>query len=105
MHGYNFAIAYDIPGESDDDHEELLEAANLARRASCMLLTSFFWTLSLSYQELRISSVYISLASADNAFSSLFWRKMEPIFSSVSSSDISYFSQQVVTRICDNHSG
>ncbi|XP_058204443.1 uncharacterized protein LOC131318578 isoform X2 [Rhododendron vialii] len=55
----------DVTGESDDDHEELLEAANLARRASY------------------------------NACSSLFWRKMEPIFSSVSSSDTSYFSQQV----------
>lgn len=40
MCGYIFAFAYDIPGESDDDHEELLEAANLARRASCMLLAS-----------------------------------------------------------------
>ncbi|THG08854.1 hypothetical protein TEA_017880 [Camellia sinensis var. sinensis] len=55
----------DFTGESDDDREELLEAANLARNASY------------------------------RACSNLFWKKIEPIFAPVSLNDMSYFSQQV----------
>lgn len=33
--------SYDIPGESDDDHEELSTAGNLACNACCMCLSSF----------------------------------------------------------------
>ncbi|XP_028081625.1 uncharacterized protein LOC114283022 isoform X3 [Camellia sinensis] len=54
----------DFTGESDDDREELLEAANLARNASY------------------------------RACSNLFWKKIEPIFAPVSLNDMSYFSQQ-----------
>ncbi|PSR98782.1 Neuron navigator 3 like, partial [Actinidia chinensis var. chinensis] len=55
----------DFTGESDDDREELLSAANLARNASY------------------------------HACSSAFWKKVEPIFASVSIQDPPYFSQQV----------
>lgn len=54
----------DFTGESDDDREELLVAANLARNASY------------------------------RACSNLFWKKIEPIFAPVSLNDMSYFSQQ-----------
>ncbi|XP_052198916.1 uncharacterized protein LOC127806014 isoform X2 [Diospyros lotus] len=54
----------DFTGESDDDHEELLTAANLARNASY------------------------------NACSGLFWKKVEPIFAPASLQDTSYFTQQ-----------
>ncbi|XP_057471533.1 uncharacterized protein LOC130760299 isoform X2 [Actinidia eriantha] len=55
----------DITGDSDDDREELLAAANFAHNASY------------------------------HACSSSFWKKVEPIFASVSLKDTSYFSQQV----------
>ncbi|XP_057534094.1 uncharacterized protein LOC130812592 isoform X2 [Amaranthus tricolor] len=51
--------------ESDDDHEELLAAAAAARKASY------------------------------NSCSGRFWKKLEPIFGSVSSQDISYMKQQL----------
>ncbi|XP_059433705.1 uncharacterized protein LOC132166876 isoform X4 [Corylus avellana] len=54
----------DLAGESDDDHEELLAAANFACNASYL------------------------------ACSSSFWKKMEPIFASVSLADASYLKQQ-----------
>ncbi|KAF8397896.1 hypothetical protein HHK36_016821 [Tetracentron sinense] len=56
----------DVTGESYDDHEELLAAANSARHASNL------------------------------ACSGSFWKKMEPLFASVSSEDTSYLKQQVV---------
>ncbi|KAJ9540144.1 hypothetical protein OSB04_026650 [Centaurea solstitialis] len=52
-------------GKSDDDREELLAAANHARNASYL------------------------------ACSSIFWKKMEPIFASVSSKDKFYLSMQL----------
>ncbi|XP_012079784.1 uncharacterized protein LOC105640155 isoform X2 [Jatropha curcas] len=52
-------------GESDDDREELFVAANSARNAS------------------------------NRACCSLFWKKMETIFASVSSEDLSYLKQQL----------
>ncbi|GFZ06013.1 hypothetical protein Acr_18g0001830 [Actinidia rufa] len=55
----------DFTGESDDDREELLSAANLARNAS------------------------------DHACSSAFWKKVEPIFAFLNVQDLPYFSQQV----------
>lgn len=55
----------DCTGESDDDHQELLAAANSARNASKL------------------------------ACSSSFWKKMEYIFASVSSEDASYLKQQL----------
>ncbi|KAF5446282.1 hypothetical protein F2P56_031919 [Juglans regia] len=55
----------DLAGESDDDHEELSKAANLACNASYL------------------------------ACSSSFWKKMEPIFGSVSLLDASYLKQQL----------
>ncbi|XP_065865954.1 uncharacterized protein [Euphorbia lathyris] len=55
----------DSPGESDDDREELLVAANSARDAS------------------------------DNACSGPFWKKMESVFGSTSSEDMSYLKQQL----------
>ncbi|KAK9064024.1 hypothetical protein SSX86_017896 [Deinandra increscens subsp. villosa] len=56
----------DCPGASDDDREELLAAANYARTATYL------------------------------ACSSPFWKKMEPLFASVSSEDKSFLAQQVV---------
>lgn len=55
----------DYTGKSDDDREELLAAANHARNASYL------------------------------ACSSIFWKKMEPIFASVSSKDKFYLSMQL----------
>ncbi|XP_018675461.2 uncharacterized protein LOC103968352 isoform X2 [Musa acuminata AAA Group] len=55
----------DMTGESDDDREELLAAANAARNASY------------------------------HACSSTFWKKMEPTFAFVSLEDISYVKQQI----------
>nr|DAD28824.1 TPA_asm: hypothetical protein HUJ06_030292 [Nelumbo nucifera] len=55
----------DITGESDDDHEELLEAANSARNAS-----------------------YIACSSS-------FWKKMEPLFASVSAENLAYLRKQL----------
>ncbi|KAI3816872.1 hypothetical protein L1987_10656 [Smallanthus sonchifolius] len=55
----------DCPGASDDDREELFAAANHARTATYL------------------------------ACSSPFWKKMEPVFASVSSEDKSFLSQQV----------
>ncbi|KAI3730224.1 hypothetical protein L1987_61393 [Smallanthus sonchifolius] len=55
----------DCPGASDDDREELLAAANHARTATYL------------------------------ACSSPFWKKIEPLFASVSSDDKSFLSQQV----------
>ncbi|KAL5583035.1 hypothetical protein UlMin_015477 [Ulmus minor] len=55
----------DFTGESDDDHEELYLAATAARNASSL------------------------------ACSSAFWKKMEYIFTSVSSEDASYLKQQL----------
>ncbi|KAA8539132.1 hypothetical protein F0562_025824 [Nyssa sinensis] len=56
----------DFTGESDDDHEELLAAANFACNASY-------------------------LACSNN----LFWKKMEPIFAPVSLEESSYLLQQL----------
>ncbi|KAF8403280.1 hypothetical protein HHK36_011382 [Tetracentron sinense] len=64
----------DFTGESDDDREELLAAANSALNASCTYL----------------------LASVDLACSGSFWKKLEPIFTSVSSEDTSYLKQQLI---------
>lgn len=55
----------DFTGKSDDDRDELLAAANHARNASYL------------------------------ACSSLFWKKMEPIFAPVSSKDRFYLSMQL----------
>ncbi|XP_050139481.1 uncharacterized protein LOC126615659 [Malus sylvestris] len=55
----------DFTGESDDDHEELFLAANSARNASKF------------------------------ACSGPFWKKMELVFGSLSSEDISYLQQQL----------
>ncbi|KAG9458950.1 hypothetical protein H6P81_003458 [Aristolochia fimbriata] len=55
----------EFTGESDDDHEELLAAANFARSAGY------------------------------HACSSAFWKKMEPIFALVNSEDIAYLRQQI----------
>ncbi|KAJ8479055.1 hypothetical protein OPV22_022782 [Ensete ventricosum] len=55
----------DITGESDDDREELLAAANAARSASY------------------------------HACSSTFWKKVEPTFAFVSLEDLSYVKQQI----------
>ncbi|KAJ7981161.1 Spectrin beta chain, brain 3 [Quillaja saponaria] len=55
----------DFTGESDDDHEELYLAANLARDASNL------------------------------ACLGPFWKKMEYIFSSVSTEDVSYLKQEL----------
>ncbi|KAJ9177933.1 hypothetical protein P3X46_009860 [Hevea brasiliensis] len=55
----------DFTGESDDDHEELFVAANSARNAS------------------------------NRACCGPFWKKMESIFASVSSEDMSYLKQQL----------
>ncbi|XP_042488723.1 uncharacterized protein LOC122068869 [Macadamia integrifolia] len=52
-------------GESDDDHEELMTAANSAHNASY------------------------------NACSGSFWKKMEPIFASVSSGDAAFLKKQL----------
>ncbi|KAI4322414.1 hypothetical protein L6164_022112 [Bauhinia variegata] len=58
-------VSSDFAGESDDDHEELYQAANFARNAS-------------------------NLACAGT-----FWYKMEPIFASASLEDSSYLEQQL----------
>ncbi|KAL7198351.1 hypothetical protein ACSBR2_020784 [Camellia fascicularis] len=55
----------DFTGESDDDHEQILAAANAARKASYL------------------------------ACSGQFWKKIEYIFASVSSQDTSYLKQQL----------
>lgn len=55
----------DCTGESDDDREELLAAANFARNSS-----------------------YLSCSSS-------FWKKMEPIYASLSLEDKSFLSQQL----------
>ncbi|XP_064968569.1 uncharacterized protein LOC135614775 isoform X1 [Musa acuminata AAA Group] len=55
----------ELTGESDDDREELLAAANAARNASC------------------------------HACSSTFWKKMEPIFAFVTLEEISYVKHQI----------
>ncbi|CAI0398275.1 unnamed protein product [Linum tenue] len=55
----------DYTGESDDDHEELFAAASSARNASSL------------------------------ACSGSYWKKMEPIFASVSSGDTSYLKEQL----------
>lgn len=55
----------DFAGESDDDHEQILAAANAARKASYL------------------------------ACSGQFWKKIEYIFASVSSQDTSYLKQQL----------
>ncbi|XP_068329024.1 uncharacterized protein [Pyrus communis] len=57
----------DCAGEPDDDHEELLEAANFA------------------------------CSSNDLACSSSFWKKMEPIFGPVSLEVVSYFQEQLIS--------
>ncbi|THU53437.1 hypothetical protein C4D60_Mb10t14390 [Musa balbisiana] len=59
----------DMTGESDDDREELLAAANAARNASY------------------------------HACSSTFWKKMEPTFAFVSLEDVSYVKQQASVYI------
>ncbi|XP_027365814.1 uncharacterized protein LOC113872452 isoform X2 [Abrus precatorius] len=61
----------DIAGEPDDDHEELLAAANFASNAS-----------------------YIGSSSS-------FWKKLEPIFAPVSLEDISCLKQLVKTTDVD----
>ncbi|KAK7343365.1 hypothetical protein VNO77_12041 [Canavalia gladiata] len=61
----------DIGGESDDDREDLLAAANFASNAS-----------------------YIGCSSS-------FWKKLEPIFTPVSLEDISYSKQLVKTTEVD----
>lgn len=58
-------VSSDFTGESDDDHEELLAAANSARNASSL------------------------------AYSGPFWKKMKSIFASLSSEDMSYLKQQL----------
>ncbi|KAK4764918.1 hypothetical protein SAY86_026008 [Trapa natans] len=55
----------DFSGESDDDQEELLSAASIASSASYSACTGNFW------------------------------KRMEPVFTSISSKDISFLEQQV----------
>ncbi|XP_010244738.1 PREDICTED: uncharacterized protein LOC104588490 isoform X2 [Nelumbo nucifera] len=55
----------DFAGESDDDHEELLAAANSAHKSSYL------------------------------ACSSSFWKKIEPLFASVNSDDLAYLRKQL----------
>ncbi|KAM1702834.1 hypothetical protein ACFX1Q_028156 [Malus domestica] len=57
----------DCAGEPDDDHEELLEAANFACNANNLACSSSFWT------------------------------KMEPIFGPVSLEVVSYFKEQLIS--------
>ncbi|KDP43395.1 hypothetical protein JCGZ_26495 [Jatropha curcas] len=63
-----------LTGESDDDQEELLEAANFACNAS-----------------------YFSCSSS-------FWKKIEPVFAAVCLEDISYLKHQGNLNIEDFHS-
>ncbi|XP_039132939.1 uncharacterized protein LOC120269999 isoform X2 [Dioscorea cayenensis subsp. rotundata] len=59
------SISADLAGELNDDHEELLIAANAARNASY------------------------------SACSSSFWKKVEPLFSFINIKDIDYVKQQI----------
>ncbi|XP_052185055.1 uncharacterized protein LOC127796742 isoform X2 [Diospyros lotus] len=63
--GFILNSSSNFTGESDDDREDLLAAANTARKASYLAATSPFW------------------------------KKIEYIFASVSSLDISYLKQQL----------
>ena len=47
--------------------------------------------------------ITILLDSVDHACSSAFWKKVEPIFASLSVQDLPYFSQQVITKICHDN--
>lgn len=46
MHDSVFVL--DVPGEQDDDREELLEAANYARNFRSMFLESVFFLLVIN---------------------------------------------------------
>lgn len=101
-------------GESDDDREELLEAANYACNPSCMYPTSDFEFL-LRTGCLQCVYLYVCMysflflkhghvmrfffASADVCCSSTFWWKMEFLFASVSQEDESFLKQQVRTTV------
>lgn len=81
-------------------------AANAARNASSMSLnvisfSSFYFGSSLKNSTF-VASVHITkywFVSIGLACSGPFWKKMESIFASVSSDDLSYLKQQVVMEI------
>ena len=96
-------LAYCLPGESDDDHEELYLAATSARSASSMPLTYLYiviiekCSISAAYLSfLRVSDI-VWLVSVGLACSNTFWKKMEYIFASLRSEDASYLKQQVLS--------
>ncbi|KAJ6986618.1 hypothetical protein NC653_019981 [Populus alba x Populus x berolinensis] len=81
----------DFSGESDDDREELLAAANFACNASCMHMTS---SPPPPPASLYVHS-FLTFSFADISCSGSFWKKMEPVFAPICSGDSSYLKQQL----------
>lgn len=82
-------------GESDDDHEELLAAANAALNASRYFKQSSLLSMSALDCEQRNNSV----SCAERACPNSFWKQCEPIFGLFSVEDITYLAQQVMMRL------
>jgi hypothetical protein len=79
--------------QSEDDHEELLAAANAA------LSIDFTFTFCSFLNFLLLETIEylndIFFLAAGSACSSPFWRQVEPFFAFLTAEDVAYPSQQV----------
>ncbi|GER28900.1 chloroplast Ycf2 [Striga asiatica] len=83
----------DCSGESEDDREELITAANLAFHASCMCSEPndhVYWR----YFRYADCVMFNFVCYAVNACSGAFWKTVEPLFASVDPDEESFLSGQ-----------
>lgn len=85
-------------GESEDDREELIVAANLACNSSRMHLGSIpcLSYLLYDFSHCWMNNIPLFLLAVVNACTSAFWKTVESLFASIGPDEKSYLSEQVI---------